>query len=76
MAKAETTRDHDNVRYWAEARKRRPTRLKGADEDEILRIDFSERDVQLGLISWEESFRLLDNNRLFFLHLDKVGDGA
>lgn len=47
MTKAETTRDHDEIRHWAEARSGRPTRVKGADEGGILRIDFGERDDHL-----------------------------
>ena len=76
MTKAETTQDHDEIRHWAEARNGRPTRVKGADEGGILRIDFGERDDQLEPISWEEFFQIFDHNRLFFLHQDKVADGS
>ncbi|MGF6157272.1 hypothetical protein M2267_002531 [Ensifer sp. KUDG1] len=76
MTQAETTRDHEEIRRWVEARKGRPSRIKGAAEDGILRIDFGDRDEHLEPISWEEFFRIFDHNRLSFLYQDKTAEGG
>ncbi|HEV7309362.1 hypothetical protein [Ensifer sp.] len=76
MTQAETTRDHDKIRRWVEARKGRPSRAKGASDGGILRIDFGERDAHLEPISWVEFFQIFDHNRLSFLYQEKVADGG
>ena len=74
MASAEPTIDHDRIRQWAEARRGQPARVKGRD---ILRLDFpgySGEDT-LEPISWEDWFRVFDENRLAILLQDRKEDG-
>lgn len=75
MSEAKTTDDHNEIQQWAEARKGRPAKVKGALNDGILRIDFGEPETGLEPISWKEFFRIFDHNKLLFLHQDKSGDG-
>lgn len=75
MTEAVTTDDHDTIRHWAEARKGRPSRIRGASNGGLLRIDFGEREENLEPIAWEEFFRIFDHNKLLFLHQEKTDDG-
>lgn len=75
MSEAKTTDDHNEIQRWAETRKGRPAKVKGALNDGILRIDFGEPENGLEPISWKEFFRIFDHNKLLFLHQDRTGDG-
>lgn len=72
---AETTTDHDAIRKWVEARGGHPARVKGRGPGGILRIDFNEPEESLEEISWDEFFKVFDDNDLAFLHQDKTHDG-
>jgi hypothetical protein len=71
MASAHTTRDHEEIRRWAEERGGVPTIVKGTGG--LLRIDFVEgeqsggREPSLEELSWDEWFRIFDENGLAFL---------
>jgi hypothetical protein len=73
MAETTTTREHEEIRRWVEERGGRPARVRGTD---ILRIDFAEPEEDLEEISWDEFFRIFDENGLEFLHQDRVNGGA
>ena len=78
MAQASTTTDHKVIRKWIEARKGRPTVVKGTegnDGEGILRVDFRESDEKLEEISWDEFFETFEDRKLAFLHQDKTADG-
>src|SRR5712671_526438 len=70
--KAVAARDHDEIRRWAEEHGGIPTKVKGTDG--LLRIDFVKgsksggREPTLEEISWDEWFRLFDQQNLVFLH--------
>ncbi|KOF18406.1 1,4-alpha-glucan branching enzyme [Ensifer adhaerens] len=76
MGDTSTTADHGRIRQWVEARRGRPSRVKGVSDDGILRIDFGEPNETLEPISWEEFFRIFDHNKLLFLHQEQTADGA
>ena len=76
MSSSETTRDHDTIRKWAEARDGHPARVKGSGEGGILRIDFGDPEDSLEQISWEEFFAIFDENGLSFLYQDRTSDGG
>ncbi len=83
MSEATTTTDHAAIRRWVEARGGRPARVAASAKGEpgsgsggILRIDFREPDEALEELSWDDFFRILDENRLAFLHQDKTADGS
>jgi len=76
MSEAVTTDDHNEIRRWAERRKGRPARVKGALNGGILRIDFGEQEEGLEPISWEEFFVIFDHNKLLFLHQDTTAEGS
>ena len=76
MSSSETTRDHDTIRKWAEARNGHPARVKGSGEGGILRIDFGDPEDSLEQISWEEFFAIFDENGLSFLYQDRTSDGG
>jgi hypothetical protein len=75
MSTSETTTDHQTIREWVEARGGRPARVKDRGPGGILRIDFGEPEESLEEISWDEFFKVFDDNKLAFLHQDKTHDG-
>lgn len=75
MSTAETTTDHDMIRQWVEARGGQPARVKGRGPGGILRIDFDEPEESLEQISWDDFFKIFDENDLAFLHQDETEDG-
>ncbi|WP_139015788.1 MULTISPECIES: hypothetical protein [Ensifer] len=77
MTAAMTTVDHDTIRNWVEARKGRPARVKDATEGGggLLRIDFGKPEDTLEKISWDEFFKIFDEENLAFLHQDMTDDG-
>ena len=76
MSTAETTTDHDMIRQWVEARGGHPARVKGRGPGGILRIDFGEPEESLEQISWDDFFKIFDDNRLAFLYQDQTKDGG
>jgi hypothetical protein len=75
MSEAKTTTDHAAIRKWVEARQGRPARVKTSGPGGILRIDFGKPEDNLEEISWEEFFRIFDENRLAFLHQERTEGG-
>jgi hypothetical protein len=76
MTEAVTTTDHDTIRKWAEARDGHPARVKGQGDGGILRIDFGEPNDNLERISWDDFFRIFEENRLAFLHQERTNEGV
>jgi hypothetical protein len=72
MPAAKATRDHDEIRRWAEERGGIPTVVDGTRG--LLRIDFVKgpksggREPRLREVSWDEWFRVFDQNDLVFLY--------
>ena len=70
--KAVATRDHDEIRRWVEEHGGIPTRVKGTGG--LLRIDFVKgpksggREPSLEEISWDDWFRIFDQQNLVFMH--------
>lgn len=80
MGQSKTTREHDEIRRWAEERDGYPARVIGTgsgNDAGLLRIDFEEAepDDRLERISWEEFFEKFDEKGLSFLYQDKTADG-
>lgn len=76
MSEATATDKHEEIRRWVEERKGHPARVRSAGNGGLLRIDFGEPEESLEQISWEEFFRIFDENKLLFLHQDKTADGS
>jgi len=72
-SKAGRTRDHNEIRRWAEDRGGHPAMVEGT---EILRIDFGEPEDKLKQVSWEQFFRVFDDRDLEFLYQDRTQDGG
>jgi len=75
-----TTRDHEEIRRWAEERGGVPATVEGTESGNdagILRIDFPGRgeDAKLRHISWDEFFEKFDEAGLCFLYQDQTTDG-
>ena len=86
MAKAKTshesntTTDHEEIRNWVEERDGYPAIVKGTEKggSALLRIDypgFSGED-RLEEITWDEFFKIFDENKLAFLYQEKTEDGG
>ncbi len=76
MSEANSTTDHDEIRRWVEARNGRPARVRSSGPGGLLRIDFGEPEEELEEISWEDFFRIFDENKLAFLCQDKTSGGG
>ena len=82
MSTSKTTRDHDEIRRWAEAHDAVPCEVEGTErggEPGILRFEFPKardrNDDKLREISWDEFFAKFDENNLELLYQDKTADG-
>ena len=81
MAKAKqsyeskTTTDHEDIRSWVEERGGHPARVEGTN---LLRIDYPgfSGEQRLEEISWDELFRIFDENKLAFLYQEETKDGG
>ena len=83
MALSKTTRDHDEIRRWAEERGAVPSEVastENADEPGILRFQFPDapnrNDGKLKEISWEAFFEKFDENGLELLYQEETAEGA
>lgn len=77
---SKTTRDHEEIRKWAEARKGKPSHVKatgGKSDVGILRIDFPgyRGEGKLEEISWEEFFQKFDEQNLALVYQEKTAAG-
>lgn len=82
MALSKTTREHDEIRKWAEKRGAVPAEVKGTErssEPGILRFEFpkarNHNDRKLEEISWEDFFEKFDENNLELLYQEKTAEG-
>lgn len=75
MSEATTTTNHKIIRKWVETRGGRPSKVSGAKEGGILRIDFGEKEANLEAVSWDEFFEIFDERKLAFLHQDQTEAG-
>lgn len=69
MAQATRTTDHEEIREWVESRGGSPAVIEGTSDgfgSGILRVDFGLLEEPLQDISWEEFFRVFDDNDLAF----------
>lgn len=82
MSSSKTTRDHDEIRKWAETRHAVPCEVRGTergDEPGILRFEFPDarnrNDEKLQEISWDDFFAKFDENDLELLYQEKTSEG-
>jgi hypothetical protein len=82
MTLSRTTRDHDEIRRWAEARGAVPAEVKGTErggEAGIIRFEFPQapnrNDSKLEEISWDEFFEKFDRNNLELVYQEKTAEG-
>jgi hypothetical protein len=67
------TRDHDEIRRWAEERRGKPAMV---EETKILRIDFGKPEENFKQVSWDEFFKIFDDRDLEFLYQEETEDGG
>ena len=72
--KTKVTTNHEEIQTWVEKRDGRPAKAQGTD---ILRIDFPgyTGEGTLEPVSWEDFFRIFDENNLAFVHQDRTAGG-
>lgn len=82
MALSKTTRDHKEIRRWAEERGAIPSEVASThkkNEPGILRFQFpgapGENDDNLQEISWDAFFEKFDENDLELVYQEKTADG-
>jgi hypothetical protein len=77
MSDSQTTRDHSEIKRWAEERGGVPAKIKDTGKNEtdgVLRIHFpdqSKDDDSFEEISWDDFFENFDKSELRFLYQDK-----
>ena len=83
MAKSDskTTTNHSTIKKWAEARNGKPSVVESTTDSGkgggLLRINFpGYAEDNLKDISWEEFFRIFDENDLQFLYQEETKDGS
>jgi hypothetical protein len=83
MASSKTTRNHEEIRRWAEARQAIPCEVAATHSDSepgILRFCFEKapnrNDGNLREISWDEFFEKFDENNLELLYQEETAEGA
>ncbi len=82
MTLSKTTRDHKEIRRWAESRGAIPSEVASThnkNEPGILRFQFpnapSENDKNLREISWDAFFEKFDDSNLELVYQEKTADG-
>ena len=82
MAKSDSraTKDHNTIKKWAEERDGKPAVVESTSNSSkgggLLRINFpGYAEDNLKNISWEEFFRIFDDNKLQFLYQEETKDG-
>src|SRR5579875_3038521 len=82
MALSKTTRDHDEIRRWAEERGARPAAAASTETDDqtgIIRLEFpgapNANDSALEEISWDEWFDKFDSSGLEFTYQEQTAEG-
>lgn len=76
MTQAIRTIDHEEIREWVEAHGGQPAVVEGTYDgfgSGILRIDWGIQDEALDEVSWEDFFRVFDDNDLAFLYQENDG---
>ncbi|MCX2837750.1 hypothetical protein OQ279_06245 [Salinimicrobium sp. MT39] len=78
---SKTTKDHNTIKNWTEERDGKPAVVESATNSSegggLLRINFpGYAEDNLKNISWEEFFRIFDENDLQFLYQEKTKDGG
>jgi hypothetical protein len=74
------TTDHEFIRQWAEARRAKPTCVRGTGgggDTGVLRLDFPGYSGRgkLQPISWDDWFEKFDEQNLALLYQEKTRDG-
>ncbi len=74
--KSKRTTDHDVIREWVEKWQGRPAVVRSTWDGSsgLLRLDFGEEDKDLEEISWDDFFRIFDENDLAFLYQEETFD--
>ncbi len=82
MALSKTTRDHDEIRKWAESHGAIPSEVastKANGEPGILRFQFpkakQKNDDRLQEISWDDFLRKFDENNPELVYQERTADG-
>lgn len=73
--RSNVTIDHDEIREWAEAREGKPAVVRGTT---IIRLDFPgfAGPPKLKAISWDEWFRLFDEQNLALVYEERTARGS
>ena len=79
VAASFTTRDHDVIRTWAEARGGTPADVEGTGDGRgagVLRIEFRDEGDRLEDVGWDAFFATFDDSDVDFLYQERTSDGS
>ena len=77
-AEAKATKDHDEIRRWAEERGGKPSAAadtRSPIDPGILQLEFDPTDRKPDVLTWGEFFETFDDAELTFLYQDETEDG-
>lgn len=78
MSAARSTTNHHTIKTWAEERQGKPAIVAGTESNDsgLLRINFpGYAEKGLKEITWEQFFKIFDENELEFLYQDEIEGG-
>jgi hypothetical protein len=80
MASSKTTTKLEEIKEWAEERDGKPSKVKTGNEKKgggIIRINFPgySGEDSLEEISWDEWYKIFNQEKLAFLYQDETSDG-
>jgi hypothetical protein len=72
------TTDHNKIREWVEERDGRPAVVRATKDggNGLLRIDFADHDEEVEEVSWDQFFKIFDDNNLAFLYQEEAASGG
>ena len=79
VAASFTTRDHDVIRAWSEARGGTPADVEGTGTGGgagVLRIEFRDEADRLEDVGWDAFFQTFDDSDVDFLYQERTSDGS
>lgn len=78
VAASFTTRDHEVIRAWAEARGGTPADVRGTGDAGagVLRIEFRDPGDRLADVGWDAFLATFDDSDVDFLYQERTADGA
>lgn len=74
-SQSKITIDHEEIKKWVEERNGKPAKVKDSEDGSLLQFAFDEDEVDLELISWEQFFKIFEDNNLALFYQEQTQSG-